>query len=225
MNNNPTLLGVSREILSYLNSLNELEIDLLPRRNKYSSQERETDSVSELEKEISTCELCELSETRDKVSLGRGTKGNEEITRVMFIGSAPNELDEENGLSFAGPAGELLKSIIEKGLEISVDDCYLTNLVKCRPSDDSLTISQYNACRPFLIREINLFQPEIICVLGERASKELLISYQPLLELRNRFHDYLGIKVMPTHHPESMLLDPDLKRPAWEDIKKIKTLL
>ena len=80
-------------------------------------------------------------------------------------------------------------------------------------------------CKPFLLREIAVVQPEVIVVLGNTAMKNLLDTREGITRLRGRFQDYNGIKVMPTFHPAYLLRDPSKKRETWEDLKKVRDYL
>ena len=81
------------------------------------------------------------------------------------------------------------------------------------------------ACKPFLLREIAAVQPEVIVVLGNTATKNLLDTREGITRLRGNFQEYNGIRVMPTFHPAYLLRDPSKKRETWEDLKKVRDYL
>ena len=81
------------------------------------------------------------------------------------------------------------------------------------------------ACKPFLKREIAVVRPKVIVVLGATAAQNLLETKVPIGKLRGHFHDYLGVKVMPTFHPAYLLRDPHKKREVWEDMKIVRDFL
>ena len=81
------------------------------------------------------------------------------------------------------------------------------------------------ACKPYLLREIAAAQPEVIVVLGNTATKNLLDTREGITRLRGNFQDYKGIRVMPTFHPAYLLRDPSKKRETWEDLKKVRDYL
>ena len=114
-------------------------------------------------------------------------------------------------------------------INLSLDDIFLTNVVKCvPPAEGNTTTAGTSACLPFLIRQIELIKPKIICTLGQTASQTLLKTSQSLLSLRGRFHDFQGIPLMPTFHPTLLLRTQELKKGAWHDLqmiqKKLKSL-
>lgn len=77
-------------------------------------------------------------------------------------------------------------------------------------------------CKPFLLREIAIVQPEVIVVLGNTAMKNLLETNEGITKVRGKFQEYKGIRVMPTFHPAYLLRDPSKKRETWEDLKKVR---
>jgi DNA polymerase len=77
------------------------------------------------------------------------------------------------------------------------------------------------ACTPFLERQISAIKPEFICALGTFAAQTLLENKTPISKLRGSFHNYKGIKVLPTYHPAYLLRNPDKKRDVWEDMKML----
>jgi DNA polymerase len=80
-------------------------------------------------------------------------------------------------------------------------------------------------CKPFLLREIGVVQPDVIVVLGNTATQNLLNTRQGITKLRGEFQSYNGIPVMPTFHPAYLLRDPSKKRETWEDLKKVRAFL
>ena len=120
-----------------------------------------------------------------------------------------------------GPAGQLLTRIIE-AINLDRDQVYICNVIKCRPPGNRNPESdELNACFPFLKRQIAAIQPDFIVALGTFAAQTLLGTTTPISRLRNRFHEYNGIKVLPTYHPAYLLRNPDKKREVWEDMKML----
>ena len=130
------------------------------------------------------------------------------------------------GEPFVGRAGKLLADIIEKGLLIPRKDVFIGNINRCRPPQNRAPEpDETAACKPFLIREIEVIKPKVIVVLGATAAHNLLETKVPIGKLRGQFHDYQGCKVMPTFHPAYLLRDPHKKREVWEDMKMVRDLL
>ena len=169
------------------------------------------------------CSRCKLS------TLGRrqvvNSTGNANA-KLMFVGEAPGADEDEQGAPFVGRAGQLLTDIIEKGLEIPRKDVFIGNINRCRPPKNRAPEpDETAACKPFLLREISVVRPKVIVVLGATAAQNLLETNVPIGKLRGRFHDYYGVKVMPTFHPAYLLRDPHKKREVWEDMKIVRDYL
>lgn len=169
------------------------------------------------------CTRCKLS------TLGRrqvvNSTGNANA-KLMFVGEAPGADEDEQGAPFVGRAGQLLTDIIEKGLEIPRKDVFIGNINRCRPPKNRAPEpDETAACKPFLLREISVVRPKVIVVLGATAAQNLLETNVPIGKLRGRFHEYYGVKVMPTFHPAYLLRDPHKKREVWEDMKIVRDYL
>lgn len=139
--------------------------------------------------------------------------------RFIIVVHWPNT---ETALPFDGPAGELLLKIVQ-AMELAPEDIYVLNTVKCRPQGELSPFSRETGmCVGFLKRQLALLKPEVVCVMGAFAAQALLQTKTPLSDLRGRFHDYEDMSVMPTFHPDALLMDPSKKRAVWEDVKQIK---
>ena len=118
-----------------------------------------------------------------------------------------------------GEAGKLLTKIIQ-AMNLSRDEVYICNIVKCRPPGNrNPEIEEIKACSPFLERQIEAIQPRFICALGTFAAQTLLESTVPISRLRGHFYTYKGTPVLPTYHPAYLLRNPEKKRDVWEDMK------
>lgn len=174
-----------------------------------------------LRKEVSSCVGCDLHKTRLNVVFGSGSAH----AALMFIGEAPGEDEDIQGLPFVGRAGQLLTKIIE-AMKLKREDVYIANLLKCRPPNNRAPLpSEIDACSGNVKRQIELIRPKVICTLGKFASQTLLKTETPISALRGKFHDYHGIMVMPTFHPAYLLRNPPEKKTVWEDMKKIMKVL
>jgi DNA polymerase len=170
-----------------------------------------------LRKESAECRRCPLCNGRTHVVFG---EGNNEA-RLMFIGDAPDSASDTQGRAFAGESGQLLTRIIE-AIKLQRSQVYLTTAVKCispqgDPGDDAL-----EACLPFLQRQIEIIQPDIICALGPVAARILQYPAARSVPQRGTLHRMGGILVMPTHHPELLLSRPELKNETWRDVQIIQ---
>jgi len=173
--------------------------------------------LGNLKAEVSLCEKCVLSKTRKNVVFGDGS----DKAKIIFIGEAPGEDEDIQGLPFVGRSGQLLTNIIE-AMGLKRKDVYIANILKCRPPDNRPPApGEILACRDYLRRQIEMIRPKVICTLGKFASQTLLNTETPISALRGKFGYYNGIKVMPTFHPAYLLRNLGDKRLVWEDMKKV----
>lgn len=201
-----------------------LELEGLSGINEYPLSEKTnvsgTDMVS-LADEVGGCTACDLYKTRKNVVFGSGNFR----AKLMFVGEAPGMDEDIQGLPFVGKAGQLLTKIIE-AMGLKRKDVYIANILKCRPPQNRNPFpTEVLACEGYLIRQIELIKPKVICALGKFAAQTLIRSQEPISKLRGAYGDYNGIKVMPTFHPAYLLRNPEDKRLVWEDIKKIQKFL
>ena len=144
---------------------------------------------------------------------------------LMFVGEAPGADEDVQGEPFVGRAGQLLTKIIE-GIGLRREDVFIGNINRCRPPGNRAPEADETiVCKPFLLREIAVVRPRVIVVLGATAAQNLLETKVPIGRLRGHFHDYMGVKVMPTFHPAYLLRDPHKKREVWEDMKMVRDYL
>ena len=192
--------------------------DLAPQAEKLASS-RET--FEEIHNEIGDCTRCPLHRERTTVV---HTEGNTKA-RLMFVGEAPGADEDIQARPFVGRAGQLLTKIIE-AIGLKREEVLIGNVNRCRPPGNRPpTPEEASMCKPFLLREIAIVQPEVIVVLGNTAMKNLLDTREGITKLRGIFQEYKGIKVMPTFHPAYLLRDPSKKRETWEDLKKVRDYL
>ncbi|NQT22263.1 MAG: uracil-DNA glycosylase [Candidatus Omnitrophica bacterium] len=177
-----------------------------------------SDSLSSLQKDVLACNKCELCKTRTNVVFGSGNPKAD----LVFVGEAPGMEEDLQGKPFVGRAGKLLTKIIAS-IGFKREDVFIANVLKCRPPDNRNPFpTEVLTCEEYLMRQLELIKPKVICTLGKFASQSLLKNQVPITRLRGHFHLYGGIKVMPTFHPAYLLRNPEGKRFVWEDMKKIK---
>jgi DNA polymerase len=175
------------------------------------------EALAALEREFNNCQLCVLSETRTRLVFGAGNFD----AQLMFVGEAPGYDEDQEGLPFVGAAGQLLTKIIE-AMKLKRADVYIANCLKCRPpANRSPLPTEILTCKPILMRQIEIIRPKVICALGKFAAQTLLQTEAPISRLRGRFHEWSGIKVMPTFHPAYLLRNPGDKKLVWEDAQAI----
>ena len=175
-------------------------------------------SLDALRAELGDCTRCRLSGQRTHVVFGVGNPG----ARLVFVGEAPGRDEDRQGEPFVGRAGQLLTEIITKGMRLRREDVYICNVIKCRPPDNrNPEPDEVATCEPFLLRQLELIGPEVIVALGKFAAQTLIGSKSPITQLRGRWYDFHGIRLMPTFHPAYLLRNPADKKLVWEDIQKV----
>jgi DNA polymerase len=186
-----------------------------------ASLPRSNETLEDIWNDIGECVRCPLHAGRTHIVNSDGNRK----ARLMFVGEAPGADEDAQARPFVGRAGQLLNKIID-AIGMKREDVLIGNVNRCRPPQNRQpTLDEAKTCKPFLLREIAVVQPEVIVVLGNTAMKNLLDTKEGITKLRGKFQDYKGIKVMPTFHPAYLLRDPSKKREAWEDMKKVRDYL
>jgi DNA polymerase len=141
---------------------------------------------------------------------------------IVFIGEAPGEQEDLQGIPFVGRAGKLLNKILA-AIELTRNDVYICNIVKCRPPNNRDPLpSEVEKCEPYLIKQLHLISPKLIVALGRIAACTMLKTKEPLKNLRNQIFTYAQIDLLVTYHPAALLRNPNFKKPAWEDFQLIR---
>ena len=178
-----------------------------------------------LHKECRKCKSCELSRTRNNVVVAKGNSK----AKILIIGEGPGQQEDITGSPFVGRAGKMLDSAL-MSVEIDpLEDCYITNIVKCRPPQNRKPHSnEINSCMPWLTKQINLLNPKIIILAGSTSVEAFLEIKKPISKIRGEWIIKDNIKIMPIFHPSYLLRNPS-KEPGkpkwltWQDLKKVKT--
>lgn len=170
---------------------------------------------------LGDCRRCRLAEGRTTLVFGVG----DPHARLLFVGEGPGAEEDRQGEPFVGRAGQLLDRMI-RAIGLDRRGVYIANVVKCRPPGNrDPADDEADACLPFLWRQIESVQPRVVCALGAQAARRLLGAEGPLGSLRGRHQSARGFTVLPTYHPAYLLRNPQAKRLAWEDLKKVRELL
>ncbi len=171
-----------------------------------------------IQEEIGDCTRCPLAYAgRHKIVFGDGSPA----ARLMFIGEGPGADEDAQGIPFVGKAGQLLNNMIG-AMGLQRDQVYIANIVKCRPPGNRVPEPvEANTCSQFLLRQIDVVQPEVIVALGSTAATYLLGVKQSLSSLRGRWHSCRGAKLAVTYHPAFLLRDPRQKVEAWKDLQMV----
>jgi DNA polymerase len=159
-------------------------------------------TFAELEHTALACTMCPLAETRTQVVFGVGDSEAD----LMFVGEAPGEQEDREGIPFVGRAGRLLTSLIEE-IGLDRDSVYIANVVKCRPPGNRDPLApEIERCRPFLEAQVAFIDPTVVVTLGNFATKLLLDTKEGITRLRGREFPYRERAVIiPTFHPSAVL--------------------
>ena len=175
-----------------------------------------------LREEVLPCTRCKLRQAATQVVFGEGSP----TARVMFVGEAPGQVEDQQGRPFVGRSGKLLDKIIENAMGLRREDVFIANINKCQPpgnrDPEPLEIA---SCLPWLRSQIQIISPDVIVTLGRVAMWNLLGITDGMGRMRGRQLEYEGIPVVPTWHPAYLLRNPAAKSETWADIKRVNRLL
>lgn len=176
-------------------------------------------SWAQLQAQVAACQRCRLSQSRTQTVFGRGNPA----ARWLFVGEAPGEQEDLQGLPFVGPAGKLLDNMLAAlGLDRE-QDIYIANVLKCRPPKNrNPQGDEIAACQPYLRQQIALQQPAVIVALGRFAAQTLLDSEASIGSLRGRVHQYAGVPLVVSYHPAYLLRSLPEKAKAWQDLLRAR---
>jgi len=180
------------------------------------------DSLEAIAGEAVRCQACRLAAGRKLVVPGQGS--NHPL--VMVIGEGPGAEEDRTGLPFIGPAGQLLdKMLASIGLSRETN-CFIGNIVKCRPPmNRDPAPDEQAACMHYLDRQIAILKPRAFLAVGRIPAQALLGVKDGIGRLRGIRYEFRGMPLIATYHPSALLRDENLKRPAWEDLKLLKSIL
>lgn len=180
------------------------------------------DSLERLEELINKCERCPLHKSRLNPVPGEGAPD----ARLFFVGEAPGKNEDETGRPFVGRAGSVLNDLLaEHGWKRS--EVFIANVLKSRPPNNrDPKASEARACFPYLERQVELVDPDVIVALGLQATQTLLDRSDTLTSFRAENDlSYCGVPLVPTYHPAALLRNPNWREPTLEDFKRIQGLL
>jgi DNA polymerase len=177
--------------------------------------------LEQLAELIRRCTRCDLYKTATNAVPGEGNPHAD----FMCVGEAPGAQEDATGRPFYGQAGQLLTKILQ-AVNLSREEVFILNVLKHRPPGNRNPLpEEVSACRPYLIRQVELVQPKVILALGTFAAQSLLETKLSIGKLRGSVHRYHGIPVIVTYHPAALLRNPAWKRPTWEDVQLARRIL
>lgn len=165
------------------------------------------------------CARCSLSQTRNNVVFGVGNRNAD----VMFVGEGPGQQEDLTGEPFVGRAGKLLDEMISI-IDLDRTNCYIANIVKCRPPNnrDPLSVEQ-DACIDWLRMQVKLIQPKIIVCLGRIAAMKLIKDDFKITKEHGLWFERGGFLMMAMYHPSALLRDVSKRPDTFADLKTLQS--
>ena len=180
------------------------------------------DALPVLQALCAGCTRCGLSETRTRTVFADGNPG----ARLMVVGEAPGQNEDEQGLPFVGRAGLLLDLLLQTIGHSRRDSVYICNVIKCRPPGNrNPTREEIATCTPYLKQQIALVRPSILLALGTFAGQFLSGKDDPLGQLRRDVHAYEGVPLVVTYHPAALLRNSGWIPATWQDLQRVGRML
>ena len=166
----------------------------------------ELGQFEDLRAAASSCTSCGLSATRTQVVFGEGDPS----ARLLVVGEAPGAEEDRTGRPFVGRSGQLLERLLAEEAGLARSDCFIANVVKCRPPENrNPSTAEVAACRPWLDQQVALMTPAVVLTLGNFSSRLLLSTKEGITKLRGRSYDVeIGgrpVTLVPTLHPAAVL--------------------
>ena len=175
------------------------------------------DNWEELESSIIDCEKCNLCKSRKNIVFGTGNKNAD----ILFIGEGPGADEDSQGIPFVGKAGQLMNKAFD-ALEITRENVYIANIVKCRPPQNRVPLEEEAlSCMDYLRNQVKLVDPKIIVFLGSTALKNVLGKDKSITQMRGKWIEQGKISYMPTWHPAALLRDENKKIEFFKDLKLV----
>lgn len=188
--------------------------------------------LNQLKLKCENCASCELHKTRNNIVFA---DGNPQSAKIVLIGEAPGENEDLQGIPFVGRAGKLLNEFLEKAGISREKDLYIINTVKCRPPKNRVpSDKEKEACRGFLMSQIEIISPKIILLCGATALKSFCNAKMPISKVRGEIIDIKingkEYRAMPIFHPSYLLRNHSTESDSprglmLKDLKSIKKLI
>ena len=181
------------------------------------------EDIASLATQVAQCQKCQLCQSRNNTVFGVG----QSPSKWMFVGEAPGQNEDQQGLPFVGRAGKLLDLMI-RALGMERHDVYIANILKCRPPGNRDPLPEEIAqCEPYLLRQLDFIKPDVIVALGRISAQALLRTNQSLGKIRGQVYHYGDRKtpLIATYHPAYLLRNPEQKSRSWEDLWMAKTVV
>lgn len=213
------------KLKGYLNFLKEsdfifLEINSIKTQTN-QIQGKNAGDLRRIADEIASCVKCGLAQGRTQTVPGDGNP----LAKLVFVGEAPGYYEDQQGVPFVGAAGKLLEKLLYR-IRLDRSQVFICNVVKCRPPENRDPLpDEIHACEPYLLRQIDVLKPLVICALGRYAAQTLLRTDKGINALRGSFYLYHDIPLLPTLHPAAVLRSPGQLKEVEQDFDLIRQKL
>ena len=178
-------------------------------------------NLDELDQSLRECQACRLATGRTQVVFGTGNPH----ASIMFVGEAPGFYEDKQGIPFVGAAGKLLTELLES-VGLSRAEIYIANVIKCRPPNNrNPQADEIETCKPFLLQQIQIIKPKLVCSLGNFAMQTLLERKIGITKVRGQIFRLSDFILFPLLHPAAALHQGNLMTPLREDFQKLKQIL
>jgi len=173
---------------------------------------------AELQQHCLGCTRCGLSQTRNNVVFGVGPTDSP----IMFVGEGPGHQEDLQGEPFVGAAGQLLDEMLSI-IDLGRHNCYITNIVKCRPPQNRDPLpEERDACLPYLRGQFKLMRPKILICLGRIAASTLIHEEYKITKEHGQWVERSGLHMTAIYHPSALLRDPARRPEAFRDLIAIR---
>jgi uracil-DNA glycosylase len=179
-------------------------------------------TLQDLAHSLHDCQRCKLSKLgRTQVVFGVGNPH----AKVMFVGEGPGFHEDKQGEPFVGAAGKLLNELLQSA-GLSRADVYIANVVKCRPPNNrDPEPDEVETCKPFLLQQVEMIHPTLLCTLGRWAAETILERKVSITKIRGQVVRHKNLVVFPLLHPAAALHQGNLLPALREDFGKLKAYL
>ncbi|MDR5682870.1 MAG: uracil-DNA glycosylase [Armatimonadota bacterium] len=177
--------------------------------------------LERIAEQIRSCTICPLSHSRSQAVPGEGPPD----APVLFVGEGPGSEEDAQGRPFVGAAGRLLDKLLS-GIRMPRTKVFITNTVRCRPPGNRTpTPDEVAACLPYLIRQMAVLRPRVVCLLGGTATAALLGADRKIGRIRGRAIREAGRWFFATYHPAAALRSSGLGEILQDDFRRLRRLV
>jgi len=190
--------------------------------NRPTAAQELPNDLFQLQEMISQCYLCDLSKSRQQSMSGLGNPNAD----LMIIDAYVSISEDSENSFYVGKSGESLVKMIENVLGKKKESVFITHAVKCKPlGTNTPSKSEFNSCKPYLYKQIELVKPKVVMTLGEEAYQLLSGDDTPFEQVRGQKINVGDYTIIPIYHPQFLLRNPSMKGETLNDLKTIKSFL